>query len=359
MSMDFSELWYGSILDFYLIEWVMQGGENYLILKSLEFWHASEAAEWCPENVMFERETVYRKISKHTKISFNMPRPFKIFRLVGVVLDEEACVAGFALGTARNTTHQTCHMFRNKRHHTYWFMAFKCIVASSSDWPPDKNTIPGTAVGTVRWRAVTVARPTTSGGDFGVAGLTRGHHVGFQEGSLQENVVILQSLKKILIKHQIERVPCRRRQGQFPGDLLTTYDIMSAVRYDTVGLAYGRVSGQDVCVFLESLERGCVFADLQHATPLGKVTAILLVLCATFTQFLIHTLCCTFVVASKQRHNTSIHLDTGNDTPLFQKFDECCAIVGLLVQGFMKQNDTGDVVSNRWASTEEKLPKTF
>ncbi|KAJ8964464.1 hypothetical protein NQ317_015309 [Molorchus minor] len=30
---------------FYLIEWVMQGGENYLILKSLEFWHASEARE--------------------------------------------------------------------------------------------------------------------------------------------------------------------------------------------------------------------------------------------------------------------------------------------------------------------------
>ncbi|KAJ8980163.1 hypothetical protein NQ317_002808 [Molorchus minor] len=31
---------------FYLIEWVMQGGENYpIILKSLEFWHESEAAE--------------------------------------------------------------------------------------------------------------------------------------------------------------------------------------------------------------------------------------------------------------------------------------------------------------------------
>ncbi|KAJ8976499.1 hypothetical protein NQ317_018443 [Molorchus minor] len=33
------------VINFYLIEWVMQEGENYPILKSLEFWHASEAAE--------------------------------------------------------------------------------------------------------------------------------------------------------------------------------------------------------------------------------------------------------------------------------------------------------------------------
>ena len=36
-------------------------------------------------------------------------------------------------------------------------MAFRLMEASSSDCPPDKNTIPGTAAGTVRESAVTVA----------------------------------------------------------------------------------------------------------------------------------------------------------------------------------------------------------
>jgi hypothetical protein len=33
---------------------------------------------------------------------------------------------------------------------------------TSSDWPPDKKTIPGTAGGMVLLKAVTVARPTSS-----------------------------------------------------------------------------------------------------------------------------------------------------------------------------------------------------
>ena len=33
---------------------------------------------------------------------------------------------------------------------------------TSSDWPPDKKTIPGTAGGMVRLNAVTVARPTSA-----------------------------------------------------------------------------------------------------------------------------------------------------------------------------------------------------
>lgn len=40
-------------------------------------------------------------------------------------------------------------------------MAFKLAVASSSDCPPDKNIMPGTAGGTVRIRVVTVNRPTS------------------------------------------------------------------------------------------------------------------------------------------------------------------------------------------------------
>ena len=45
----------------------------------------------------------------------------------------------------------------------YWLMALRFTEASSSDWPPERNTIPGMAGGTVRARAVTVALPTSSG----------------------------------------------------------------------------------------------------------------------------------------------------------------------------------------------------
>ena len=42
------------------------------------------------------------------------------------------------------------------------FMAFKRAEASSADWPPDKNAIPGTAAGTARKRQLTVASATSS-----------------------------------------------------------------------------------------------------------------------------------------------------------------------------------------------------
>ena len=42
-------------------------------------------------------------------------------------------------------------------------MAFKFCVASTSDCPPDKKVTPGTAAGTLRRSAVTVANPTSAG----------------------------------------------------------------------------------------------------------------------------------------------------------------------------------------------------
>ena len=42
-------------------------------------------------------------------------------------------------------------------------MALRCTVASTSDWPPDKNVMPGTAAGVVLCRVVTVASAICSG----------------------------------------------------------------------------------------------------------------------------------------------------------------------------------------------------
>lgn len=46
---------------------------------------------------------------------------------------------------------------------TYLLIASKLTVASSSDCPPDKKVTPGTAGGTVRLKAVTVALATSAG----------------------------------------------------------------------------------------------------------------------------------------------------------------------------------------------------
>jgi hypothetical protein len=43
------------------------------------------------------------------------------------------------------------------------FIALRCTEASSSDWPPERKVMPGTAGGTERWRAVTVAVATSLG----------------------------------------------------------------------------------------------------------------------------------------------------------------------------------------------------
>src|SRR5438132_12833974 len=45
----------------------------------------------------------------------------------------------------------------------YRLIASRLIVASSSDWPPERNTIPGTAAGTVARKHSTVRRATSSG----------------------------------------------------------------------------------------------------------------------------------------------------------------------------------------------------
>src|SRR3970040_1803570 len=41
-------------------------------------------------------------------------------------------------------------------------MAFRCAVAASSDWPPERNTTPGCAAGTVRLRTRSVRSATSS-----------------------------------------------------------------------------------------------------------------------------------------------------------------------------------------------------
>lgn len=116
------------------------------------------------------------------------------------------------------------------------------------------------------------------GGELLGAALASGDHVGLQQGSLQVDVVVVQ------------RLVDGGQDGL--GDLLGAVQVMVTIGqhlglndgHDALRLADGGVTGQHVGVLQDRLVAGGVLADLQHATPLGKVAAVLLVLGATRSQ---------------------------------------------------------------------------
>lgn len=56
-----------------------------------------------------------------------------------------------------------------------------------------------------------------------------------------------------------------------------------------------------------------------------------------------------------QRYDTGVDLDTGDDSLLVQQLDEAGAVVGLLVDGLVEQDDTGDGLAEGGAGGEQQL----
>src|SRR5216117_4210150 len=65
-------------------------------------------------------------------------------------------------------------------------MAFRCAVAASSDWPPERNTMPGCAAGTVRFSTRTVRSDLVDAG-LPRAVLARHHHAGLEDEMLDRH----------------------------------------------------------------------------------------------------------------------------------------------------------------------------
>lgn len=75
------------------------------------------------------------------------------------------------------------------------------------------------------------------------------------------------------------------------------------------------------------------------------MAAILLVLNAACLE-IVEALGRTFVIRTEKWNNTLVDFNTGDDVTLFQQLDERRAILGLLVEGFVKKNNSGDVLSD-------------
>ena len=117
-------------------------------------------------------------------------------------------------------------------------MASRLAVASTSDWPPDRNAMPGTATGTQLRKSLIVQAAISSGLALAGASLAGNDHVGLEDRALEEDAM--------LVEFVVERVEDEA------GDLVVALDGMGAVHqhlrlddgHDVVFLADRGVAGE-------------------------------------------------------------------------------------------------------------------
>ena len=110
-------------------------------------------------------------------------------------------------------------------------------------------------------------------------------------------------------------------------------------------LADGGVASEDIGVLEDGELGGAVLLDLEDATPLGEVAAVLLVLDAAGLK-VVETLGGALVVGAEERHDTLVDLDARDDVALLEQLGEGPAVGGLLVEGLVEQDHTGHVVAD-------------
>lgn len=139
----------------------------------------------------------------------------------------------------------------------------------------------------------------------------------------------------------------------FLRDLLTTSQIMITIgkdlrlddRYDPGTLTDRRVTSENVSILDDGKFAGAILLDLKYASPFGELATVLLVLNATSLK-IVETLGRAFVVSSKQRYDTLVDLYTRKDVALLQQLDERSTVVGLLIEGLVEKDHTGDMITD-------------
>ena len=142
-------------------------------------------------------------------------------------------------------------------------IAFRCAVASSSDWPPERNAIPGTAAGTKPVEAVE-RRSATSSTPARSARVAGQHHVRLQEHALAGR--------------RAGRAARRRRPGAPGWSPSSLGERVGAVHHelglddrDEAGLlADRRIARQGVGVRPHRIVAGKAGADRERRAPFAK-----------------------------------------------------------------------------------------
>mmetsp|Transcript_25094 Transcript_25094/g.46910 ORF Transcript_25094/g.46910 Transcript_25094/m.46910 type:complete len:215 (-) Transcript_25094:49-693(-) len=133
------------------------------------------------------------------------------------------------------------------------------------------------------------------------------------------------------------------------GSLNTEITVHEHLRLDngnkTIHLADGGVSGEGLGVLINGNHRRSGsegVLNVKHSAPLGKASTLGIVLGASGIK-VIHTLSHTLAVSAEQRLDALVHLDTRNDTLGLKDINKLSAIIGILVQSLLVQNNTGNV----------------
>ena len=94
--------------------------------------------------------------------------------------------------------------------------------------------------------------------------------------------------------------------------------------------------------------------DSEHASPLGKVAAVSLVLLASLGKA-VQTLCGAFVLRSEKWDNSLVDLDSEEDTTRGKVIDESFSFVVLLVDGLVEKNNATDGLFKSLGGGEKQL----
>lgn len=175
-------------------------------------------------------------------------------------------------------------------------------------------------------------------------------HVGLEEGSFKIDVVVAEGLVD----------GSQHSLGNFLADFDAVVAVDQNLRFDdgnkSLRLADRSVSGQDVCVLEDALRRGssASILDSEHASPLGKVAAVSLVLLASLGKA-IETLSGAFVLGSEKWDDSLVDLDSEEDTAGGKVIDESLSFVVLLVDGLVEKNNATDGLFKSLGGGEKEL----
>ena len=227
-------------------------------------------------------------------------------------------------------------------------------MASSSLWPPDKNWVSGDYGDA--WEGWRHGSPQSSDGPS--CDLRRGDlfssregracsdHVRLQEATLQEHLVIVQSLED----------GCEDSLG----DGLADFDAVVAVhqdfrlddRDDAVSLADRSVSGESFSGVQDGQIGWLAVSDSEHVSPLGKSASDRIEVRAPLVE-VVESLGGFLSIGSHDRDDTFVDLDAREDLLRLQDLDKGLASLVLLGELFFEQDDSTDVVLKSFRAEEQ------
>jgi len=174
---------------------------------------------------------------------------------------------------------------------------------------------------------------------------TRANHGRLQQHAVEHDVVVREVLEGFSPDSG------GNFEGFFQGVLTVEEDFRLDDRDQTSVLADGGVSGQAVSAVSDS-DLGRASRDGDDGSPLAEARALLVVFRGSVGKA-VQTLAPGFAVAVRERLQSLVDLDTRVDTLLVQAVDERLASLGGLVEGFLEEDGTTNVLTEARGRDEE------